>query len=188
MAATVHERPPYLAVVHRFVNSLDVDVDDPSDEITDPAGLTSWLIAHDLLDEPAEPATRAQFRLAMDLRQALRALALANHGEPIPADDLALARSCFDRLPVVAAPVGEALAPGTLPPVQRALAQIVAGVATARAAGEWHRLRRCPANDCGWVFWDSSARAARRWCSMAVCGNRAKARAFSRRARPSPGV
>ncbi|OZE87022.1 hypothetical protein CH304_02185 [Rhodococcus sp. 15-649-1-2] len=38
------------------------------------------------------------------------------------------------------------------------------------------RLRRCHATDCALVFLDTSRAGARRWCSMARCGNRAKAR------------
>ncbi|WP_265443253.1 CGNR zinc finger domain-containing protein [Flexivirga meconopsidis] len=38
----------------------------------------------------------------------------------------------------------------------------------------------CPGIDCGWLFLNTSRR--RRWCQMAVCGNRAKQAAFSRRA------
>jgi predicted RNA-binding Zn ribbon-like protein len=34
----------------------------------------------------------------------------------------------------------------------------------------------CPGEGCGWLFTDPRGR--RRWCSMAVCGNRAKARRF----------
>ena len=34
----------------------------------------------------------------------------------------------------------------------------------------------CPGEGCGWLFTDPRRR--RRWCSMAVCGNRAKARRF----------
>ena len=34
----------------------------------------------------------------------------------------------------------------------------------------------CPGVGCGWLF--SDPRARRRWCSMAVCGNRAKARRY----------
>jgi hypothetical protein len=37
----------------------------------------------------------------------------------------------------------------------------------------------CAAEACGWVFLDPSHR--RRWCTMAVCGNRAKAARFKRR-------
>jgi len=39
----------------------------------------------------------------------------------------------------------------------------------------------CAAEACGWVFLDPSHR--RRWCTMAVCGNRAKAARFRRRTR-----
>ena len=35
-------------------------------------------------------------------------------------------------------------------------------------------ISRCPGDGCGWIFLDRTRR--RRWCSMAVCGNRAKAR------------
>lgn len=34
-------------------------------------------------------------------------------------------------------------------------------------------VRACPGTGCGWVFYDPRGR--RRWCLMAVCGNRAKA-------------
>jgi predicted RNA-binding Zn ribbon-like protein len=39
----------------------------------------------------------------------------------------------------------------------------------------------CASAACGWVFLDASHR--RRWCSMAICGNRAKARRFADRRR-----
>ena len=40
---------------------------------------------------------------------------------------------------------------------------------------------RCPGPGCGWLFLDPSGR--RRWCIMAVCGNRAKARAHAQKVR-----
>jgi predicted RNA-binding Zn ribbon-like protein len=55
----------------------------------------------------------------------------------------------------------------------------------ARAAGtllastDLTTVGRCPAADCGWLFLDPRRR--RRWCSMAVCGNRAKARRHAQR-------
>jgi len=46
------------------------------------------------------------------------------------------------------------------------------------------RIRQCPAPDgCGWLFYDTSRNATRRWCSMRMCGNGAKARRFQRRQR-----
>ena len=38
------------------------------------------------------------------------------------------------------------------------------------------RLRMCAAEDCGWLFLDTSKNHSRRWCDMKGCGNRAKAR------------
>lgn len=43
------------------------------------------------------------------------------------------------------------------------------------------RVQRCPGIDCGWLFLNTSGR--RRWCQMAVCGNREKARTYAARHR-----
>jgi predicted RNA-binding Zn ribbon-like protein len=48
---------------------------------------------------------------------------------------------------------------------------------------EAHRLSLCAADDCGWLFIDSSRNHSRRWCDMADCGNRAKVRRFRSRRR-----
>lgn len=52
----------------------------------------------------------------------------------------------------------------------------------ARAAGDLlvaddlKMLRLCPGDGCAWLFLDTSRNKSRRWCTMATCGNRAKAR------------
>ena len=39
------------------------------------------------------------------------------------------------------------------------------------------RVKECPgADDCGWLFYDTSKNASRRWCSMEGCGSRVKMR------------
>lgn len=40
--------------------------------------------------------------------------------------------------------------------------------------GELGRLRECAADDCGWLFIDTTRNHSRIWCSMKSCGNRAK--------------
>lgn len=45
------------------------------------------------------------------------------------------------------------------------------------------RVRRCADRGCGRWFLDASRNGRRRWCSMARCGNRAKAAAHYRRRR-----
>lgn len=58
--------------------------------------------------------------------------------------------------------------------------------------GELARLRNC--ERCSWLYLDRSRGGRRRWCSMATCGNRAKAQRHYRRRReggeapgPKPG-
>jgi predicted RNA-binding Zn ribbon-like protein len=47
--------------------------------------------------------------------------------------------------------------------------------------GNWERLKACPLEGCLWAFYDRSKNRSRRWCSMDVCGNVAKARAYRQR-------
>lgn len=62
-----------------------------------------------------------------------------------------------------------------------------------RAAGDLltgpdrERVRECGARDCAWLFVDRSRNGTRRWCDMAVCGNREKARRFQTRSRTPRG-
>ncbi|OYZ94924.1 MAG: hypothetical protein B7X99_15150 [Rhizobiales bacterium 17-65-6] len=50
-------------------------------------------------------------------------------------------------------------------------------------AFEPHRMRHCNGPECTLVFYDTARNATRRWCSMALCGNRHKVR--NHRARKS---
>jgi predicted RNA-binding Zn ribbon-like protein len=43
------------------------------------------------------------------------------------------------------------------------------------------RIRRCEGDRCVLVYYDTSKNRSRRWCTMAACGNRAKAAAHYRR-------
>jgi predicted RNA-binding Zn ribbon-like protein len=47
------------------------------------------------------------------------------------------------------------------------------------ASTDLRAVRSCPGHGCGWLFLDPRGR--RRWCTMAVCGNRAKARRHAAR-------
>jgi len=49
------------------------------------------------------------------------------------------------------------------------------------------RVRECDGRGCTWLFVDCSPRGNRRWCDMASCGNRAKARRHYRRLRRREG-
>jgi predicted RNA-binding Zn ribbon-like protein len=60
-----------------------------------------------------------------------------------------------------------------------AVSRQVAELLVTPAAG---KVRACPGVGCGWLFRDPRNR--RRWCSMAMCGNRAKVRRHAERHRP----
>ncbi|WP_051943488.1 CGNR zinc finger domain-containing protein [Streptacidiphilus rugosus] len=59
------------------------------------------------------------------------------------------------------------------------LASVAASIAA--AGGDWLRLKACAAEDCRWLYYDRSPAGRGRWCSMAVCGSRAKMRAYRAR-------
>lgn len=67
------------------------------------------------------------------------------------------------------------------------LAPIAEAGALLLATEDPRRVRRCAAPDCGQWYLDSSKNQRRRWCSMAVCGNRSKVAAHHRRHRGQEG-
>jgi predicted RNA-binding Zn ribbon-like protein len=69
-------------------------------------------------------------------------------------------------------------------PVKRALAAVA--LDAARMLGtpaEASRIRVCASETCSARFYDRSPAGRRRWCSMALCGNEAKARRHRERSR-----
>lgn len=40
------------------------------------------------------------------------------------------------------------------------------------------RIKRCPASDCQWFFFDLSRNGTRRWCAMSDCGSRDKVQRY----------
>ena len=61
-----------------------------------------------------------------------------------------------------------------LEPVASALTQLL-------TEGDLARVRECEAHDCCLMFEDATKSGRRRWCSMALCGNRMKVAAFRSR-------
>lgn len=51
--------------------------------------------------------------------------------------------------------------------------------------GPLDRVKECGADDCGWMFLDTSKNRSRQWCSMQTCGNVSKVRRFRGRQRPA---
>lgn len=68
------------------------------------------------------------------------------------------------------------------------LARILIIAAQAATLGTWDRLKVCGASDCQWAFYDRSPTRSGCWCSMRICGSRAKSRAYRQRSSPPGGA
>jgi predicted RNA-binding Zn ribbon-like protein len=172
--------PAPLRLVQDFVNTEIPDWH--RDDVGTPQALAAWLQERGLAGERDE-VDGDLFVAARALRSALRELALANTlgAPPAPAR-----RRAIDEA-LTAFPLHVRLRDGRprlAPAAQGAaggLAEIVAVVADARAAGSWPRLKACRQETCGWLFYDGSRNRSSSWCSMQVCGGRAKSSSYRRR-------
>src|SRR5215208_6145632 len=88
MGVTAEPRPApgSLDVIRLFLNTTDLE--DGTDELDTVAGARRWLLEHDLLRRSGRVDEDDRARL-VELREGLRALAYANNGGPLPADELA---------------------------------------------------------------------------------------------------
>ena len=64
---------------------------------------------------------------------------------------------------------------------RRLVASIAEAAADLLCYGNLANLKKCEGADCVLHFYDTTKNHSRRWCSMAVCGNRAKATTFYQR-------
>jgi predicted RNA-binding Zn ribbon-like protein len=145
-----------------FLNTLEVD--DGTDHLATREGYLMWLAARGLPADPADPDAEHARAVRAVLRGAVA-------GDRPPADALTAVtlRLDLDR-------DGHPALTGEGP-----LGRIVAAAAELVYDGRWARIKLCGADDCRWAFYDQSRNRSGRWCSMAVCGNRAKSRAFRAR-------
>jgi len=60
-----------------------------------------------------------------------------------------------------------------------AIDEVLAIAFDAMLDGTWGRLKAC--RNCRWSFYDYSPNRSATWCSMQLCGNRTKTRAYRRR-------
>lgn len=67
--------------------------------------------------------------------------------------------------------------------LERVVWPIVRSAADLLTSTELKDVRMCAAEDCGWLFLDTSKNHSRRWCDMKTCGNRAKVRKYYREKR-----
>jgi predicted RNA-binding Zn ribbon-like protein len=175
--------PGELATLQQFVNTRDLE--EGIELLEAPADLRRWLAHHEL----AAPSTRIgerELRRAIEVREAFRAVLHTNNGgelDPGAVETLDAAARAAELTVRWDASGAAELAPARSG-LEGAFGKLLAIAYRARVEGSWQRLKTCPDEGCGWAFYDRSRNRSSTWCSMAVCGNRAKARAFrERRAR-----
>lgn len=153
------------------------------EDLEAPSDLLVWARHFGLLaagSPPAEAEAAAALPHLRSFRAALYRLFTADHGR---ADaDLEALHTWLRRAPPLRTGPDGAPAYAGCADLAAAVAGPVAVSAVELLAGpDLERVRRCPGDDCGWLFLDESRNGRRRWCSMQTCGNRAKARAHYRR-------
>jgi len=178
---------PALHALQDFVNTNDIEGDD--DALGTPDRLREWLVASGALRSRAGVSS-AEHARTIAVREGLRALGRANNDEPLDAVRIAAMNEAASQLPLVAAIPDpehwhlEAAGAG----VDGFLAGILATLVGAMADGSWSRVKACRNDTCRWLFYDHSRNRSGTWCTMAICGARAKARAYRSRRRDSAVV
>jgi predicted RNA-binding Zn ribbon-like protein len=170
--------PGGLSVVQEFVNS--VEMPDGDDQLADVEGTNAWLAGHGFTASAGEP----QRRRLVETRELLRILLAVSGGQSFPDDVAARLARLLDAAAIhpVVNSEGVYLASSAVG-VDGFLATILAALVQATIDGTLRRLKVCRRDECRWAFYDSSKNGCSTWCSMRVCGSRAKAKAYRARHR-----
>lgn len=213
-------RPPALFVADSlgldFLNSIAVPVDEIVEWLGSGEDLIAWLVQAKLVPPEAVQTIRdsagpgeldAVAGQARALREWLRGFVHKHMGAPLSADVMAelqplnrlLARDEeFSRL-VPSQDTGPGGAHGALQLLtqrrwrspESLLLPIAKVMAELLTSADFTHVKACEGPTCRLLFLDTTGGQMRRWCSMAVCGNRAKQAAYRERAaarvRKTPG-
>ena len=153
-----------------LLNSTPVVDGVPTDDLADPARARAWLAG------AGGVGTDEELRHVLQVRSALQAVV---RGEQPPA---VLAPFVRDAASVPDITDGQVAWTLSIAPERRlAVRAVLAWDALAKQSPG--RLRPCANDECRLFLIDHSKAGTARWCSMAVCGNRMKARRHYQRAR-----
>ena len=175
--------PEPLALVQSFVNTRNLM--HGYDLLEDLDGATAWLSEHDFLGHGAWPNEDDRRRLVA-FREGLRVLLLAHNGEPGGEAGAEALNELVSVAPLSARfdPGGEprlVSAAGAGGAIEGVMGSILAAIVLSAVEGKWRRLKACRNEGCLWAFYDGSKNRSGSWCTMDVCGARAKMRTYRRR-------
>lgn len=174
-----------LGLIQAFVNTADLQPG--TEELEDANTLQAWLVAKGLLDD-GQPVDEADLKHALAVREAMRGVIGGNSGYKVYPVDLATLNEAAtaSRLRMRFVTGGKVRLEPEVVGAVGAMGRLVATLYSAMQNEDWDRLKLCDSDTCRWVFFDRSRNHSSRWCTMASCGNRAKARRFrQKRAQPS---
>ena len=172
--------PDDLVLVQGFINTRDLE--DDEEDLPDATALGRWLAHYGLMPADAS-VSDADYRQAIRVREALRAVLIAKNGGDAARDaiDALTAAAKTAELLVHFGSEGDARLVPVRGAVDGAIGRLLAIAHEADVEGTWQRLKVCPAEDCLVAFYDKSRNHSAVWCDMAVCGNRAKVREYRER-------
>jgi predicted RNA-binding Zn ribbon-like protein len=174
--------PGRLELLQRFVNSHNHDFPREWDRIGTPEKAGAWLREKRLV-APRDRVSDADAARLRELREAIRALAIANQGgrQDAAAADIIREASRAAQVSVAIDDTGRTALVPTRGGVDGAVATLLGILHEAQLTGHWSRLKGC--RKCGYAFFDRSKNRSAAWCAMSICGNRTKNRAYYRRRR-----
>jgi predicted RNA-binding Zn ribbon-like protein len=172
--------PEPLRMLQAFVNTIDVE--NGVEELTGPEELHRVLTRIGALPAGAPPLSDADLHRALAVREALRSLLHANVGLAPDRDALAVLGRTAAEVPLTLQfrRDGSATLDSASTGLDGALGRMLAIMYSSMVAGTWSRLKACPRDVCGWIFYDRSRNSSSRWCAMSVCGNRTKTKRYRR--------
>jgi len=206
----VEHRPPAIFIADSlgldFLNSIATPVDTPVDWLDSGDGLLKWLaqamlVPADALNELKARAMPGELDKVADqaraLREWFRGFVRKHMGRPLtpkalnelgPLNRLLERDEVFSRISRYRHHDGDSLElqmmrrwrspESLLLPIGEALAKFV-------CEEDFASVKACEGHSCTLVFADHTRRRARKWCSMAICGNRAKQAAHRNRLKKS---